>query len=66
MISSPCKLCDRRDQSKETCYKDCTLLQGVQDIACVAQKDLVAYGIDTAEDGRFAIHLSESVLLDRL
>jgi hypothetical protein len=50
MISSPCKTCDRNNQSKEDCYKECELLQAIQDIQLSVKEDLKASGIDPSEE----------------
>jgi hypothetical protein len=55
MISSPCKTCARCDQSKESCYKDCELLQAIQDIQLSAKDASIASGIDPSEENRFTI-----------
>ena len=56
MISSPCKTCPRNNQSKEECYKDCAILQAIQNIQLASPKDPVASGIDYSEENEFAIH----------
>jgi len=49
MISSPCKTCDRKNQSKEDCYKECELLQAIQKIQLSVKEDLKESGIDHSE-----------------
>jgi hypothetical protein len=46
MISSPCKTCDRKNQSKEDCYKEFELLQAIQKIQLSVKEDLKESGID--------------------
>jgi len=46
MISSPCKTCDRKNQSKEGCYKECELLQAIQKFQLSVKEDLKESGID--------------------
>jgi hypothetical protein len=46
MISSPCKTCDRNNQSKEGCYKECELLQAIQKFQLLVKEDLKESGID--------------------
>jgi len=46
MISSPCKTCDRKNQSKEDCYKECELLQAIQKIQLSFKENLKELGID--------------------
>ena len=55
MISSPCKTCDRNNQSKEDCYKECKLLQEIQDIQLSVKEDLKASGIDPYEESELKI-----------
>jgi hypothetical protein len=55
MISSPCKTCHRYDQPKEDCYKDCELLQAIQNIQLSAKEDLLESGADCSEENRLAI-----------
>ena len=49
MISSPCKTCDRINQSKEGCYKECELLQAIQKIQLSVKEDLKESGTDPFE-----------------
>lgn len=55
MISSPCKTCHRSNQPKEDCYKDCALLQAIQNIRLSAEENSIALGIDYSEENRFNI-----------
>ena len=55
MISSPCKTCDRNNKSKDDCYKECELLQAIQDIQLSAKEDLKASGIDPCEESELKI-----------
>jgi len=55
MISSPCKTCHKSTQPKEDCYKDCALLQAIQEIQLSAKADLMAPGIDPSEENRFTV-----------
>jgi len=62
MISSPCKTCQRNNQPKEDCYKECELLQEIQDIQISAKEDQIAPGIDCSEENRFTVsHSIENV-----
>ncbi len=58
MISSPCKTCHRSSQPKEECYKNCALLQGVQDIQLSFEKGACASDIEYSEDNRFTVNIS--------
>lgn len=58
MISSPCKTCIKSKQHKDNCYKDCALIQAIQDIEVSANRCSPASGIDCSEENRFAVHLS--------
>jgi len=55
MISSPCKTCRRHDQPKEDCYKDCALLQAIQNVQLSAKKDLLGSGADCSEENGMTI-----------
>ncbi len=55
MISSPCKTCDRSHQSKEDCYKNCEVLQTIQEIQLSVKEVSIALGIDPSEENRFTI-----------
>jgi len=46
MISSPCKTCDKKNKSKEDCYKECELLQAIQKIQLSFKENLKELGID--------------------
>ena len=63
MISSPCKTCHRHNQSKEDCYKDCELLQGIQIIQLSTKKDLLESGVDYSENNRFTVNHSTAKCL---
>lgn len=55
MISSPCKNCSRRNMPKETCARDCQVLQAVQDIQAASGKNSFLSGIDCTEESRYAV-----------
>jgi hypothetical protein len=55
MISSPCKNCSRRNLPKEKCFKECQLLQSVQDMELTAEKLNDGSGIDFTEEYSFNI-----------
>ncbi len=55
MISSPCKNCSRKNQPKDSCIKNCKLLQAIQDIQISATKSFDSSGIDYTEENRYAI-----------
>jgi hypothetical protein len=58
MISSPCKTCHRSGQPKEDCYKNCELLQGIQDIQLSFKEGALASEIEYSGENRFALNLS--------
>lgn len=60
MIYSPCKTCGRNNQSKEDCYKDCELIQAIQDIQLSVKEDLKTSGMDASEENGFTIIFSSS------
>jgi hypothetical protein len=55
MISSPCKNCPKRNQSKEDCSKDCELLQKIQGFQVTAKGDAYSQAIDYSEECRYVI-----------
>jgi len=61
MISSPCVKCDKKNQPKEKCAKDCEILQVIQDylvsieVGCISP----AIAIDYAEEWRFCLNTRE-------
>ena len=55
MISSPCKNCSKRNLPKEKCFKECQLLQSVQDMELTAEKINDGSGIDFTEEYSFNI-----------
>jgi hypothetical protein len=55
MISSPCKNCSRKNLPKDSCIKNCKLLQSIQDIQISATKSFDSSGIDYTEENRYTI-----------
>lgn len=49
MISSPCKNCARKNLSKESCIKDCKLLNAIQD-SVLSKKSHNGSAIDYNEE----------------
>ena len=64
MISSPCKTCDKSNQPKDDCYKQCPLIQEIQEIEISTQMASLISGVDCSEENRFALHISEFGGLD--
>lgn len=55
MISSPCKTCERRNDPKDECLKECTILREVQGFHMRTAKSISYSAIDCAEDIRYQI-----------
>ena len=60
MISSPCKNCTRKNLPKDTCAKNCKLLNAIQDIEISSEKWKDGSGIDYTEEYNCSISLSFS------
>ena len=61
MISSPCKECKKRNQSKDECLEDCPLIQGLQSLA-ISESSVLSTSADYTDDLRFAVpnHVARS------
>jgi hypothetical protein len=58
MISSPCRTCEKKNEPKENCYKDCKIIKAVQEFDRSANRYSPDTGIDCSEENRFAVRLS--------
>ncbi|MBW1726489.1 MAG: hypothetical protein JRI63_02025 [Deltaproteobacteria bacterium] len=56
MISSPCANCQKKNQPKEKCAKDCEILQAIQCHQALYEKESIFQAIDYAEEGRFCLN----------
>ena len=56
MISSPCADCIKKNQPKETCVKDCAILEAIQLYQVSFDKSYAVHAIDYAEEGRFFLN----------
>ena len=58
MISSPCVKCDKKNQPKEKCAKNCEILNVIQDYLVSIEEGCVspAIAIDYAEEWRFCVN----------
>jgi len=56
MISSPCRYCEKKDQPKENCARECKLLEEVQLIQTSLRDINSSVGFDIAEELRVATH----------
>jgi hypothetical protein len=56
MISSPCADCIKKNQPKETCVKDCEILEAIQLYQVSFDKSYAVHAIDYAEEGRFFLN----------
>ena len=61
MISSPCKNCTRKNLSKESCIKDCKLLNAIQDSA-LSEKFHDGNAIDYTEE--YSCHILPTLTTD--
>lgn len=55
MISSPCKTCERRNDPKDECLKDCKILHDVQEFHLMTAKNICYSAIDCTEESRYQI-----------
>jgi len=55
MISSPCKNCEKRNYPKDSCLKECKLLQAIQDFQVSKEKGSSSPAIDYTEETRFKV-----------
>ena len=56
MILSPCRDCEKRDEPKENCARECKLLEKVQ-LLQTTQRDVdCSAGFNTTEELRVATH----------
>lgn len=58
MISSPCKNCSRKNLPKDSCIKNCKLLQAIQNIQISDKISFDSSGIDYTEENRYTIPTS--------
>jgi hypothetical protein len=56
MISSPCADCQKKNQPKEKCAKDCKKLQAIQYHQILYEKESFFHAIDYTEEGRFCLN----------
>jgi len=61
MISSPCADCIKKNQPKETCLKDCAILEAIQLYQVSFGKSYVINAIDYAEEGRFSLNSKDII-----
>ncbi len=56
MISSPCANCNRKNQPKELCAKDCEILESIQLYQASNEEYFIISAIDCTEEGRFSLN----------
>jgi len=56
MISSPCATCQKKNQPKENCAKNCEILQAIQYHQVLYAEENDFHAIDYAEEGRFCLN----------
>jgi hypothetical protein len=63
MISSPCKTCERRNDPKDECLKDCKILNDVQGFHLVSAKKDCYSAIDCTEESRYQVASPSAALI---
>jgi len=61
MISSPCANCIKKNQPKETCVKDCEILEAIQLYQVSFDNSYAIHAIDYAEEGRFFLNSKDII-----
>ena len=64
MIASPCKKCPMRNQPKDRCFKNCRMLQAVQELYLSFKEggeSEITSAIDYSDEGRFSINSRAAV-----
>ena len=56
MIYSPSADCINKNKPKETCVKDCEILEAIQLYQVSFDKSYAVHAIDYAEEGRFFLN----------
>jgi hypothetical protein len=56
MISSPCANCNKKNQPKEQCAKDCKILKAIQYHQALHERESFLHAIDYTEEGRFCLN----------
>ena len=55
MISSPCRNCEKKDQSKDECVTTCRQLEQIRRIQFHNRDINISHAIDYAGDNRFLV-----------
>ncbi len=63
MISSPCKTCERRNDPKDECLKDCKILHDVQEFHLITAKSICYSAIDCTEESRYHIKSPSAAMM---
>jgi len=61
MISSPCANCNKKNQPKEACAKECEILQAIQLYHVSIEKKFIVPAIDYSEEGRFYLNTRDII-----
>jgi hypothetical protein len=59
MISSPCRNCERKYQSKDECLETCQKLAAIRNMQFSRREVNICHAIDYADDNRFLIGYSD-------
>jgi hypothetical protein len=63
MISSPCKNCERRNDPKDECLKDCKILHDVQEFHLMTSKSICYSAIDCTEESRYSVKSPSAAMM---
>ena len=64
MISSPCKTCERMNDPKDECLKDCKILHDVQGFHLITAKSICYSAIDCTEESRYQIKSPSAAMMN--
>ena len=65
MISSPCLNCNRKDEPKDECVKDCNTLHEIQEYQASLEEVNILSAINYGEETRFSINIVETERSDK-
>jgi len=63
MISSPCKTCERRNDPKDECLKDCKILNDVQEFHLTTANSICYSAVDCTEESRYRVESLSAAML---
>jgi len=65
MISSPCLNCNRKDEPKDECVKNCSTLHEIQEYQASLEEVNILSAINYGEESRFSINIVETEMSDK-